>query len=71
MNWRQLRAILWLRWCLSRNQSSRKQGLAMALAILVIVFAVVLCLGGLVGGVAAGRSLLRRAADHAHGVWFA
>ena len=71
MNWPQLKAILWLRWCLSRNQSSRKRGLATALNILVIVVAAALCLAGLWGGLEAGRVLLKDAPPVAlMGVWF-
>jgi len=58
VNWLQLKAIVWLRWRLSRNQFSRAGRLS---AVLVIVSVVLLVggavgagIGGVVGGVFAG-----------------
>ena len=59
MNWEQLKAILWLRWRLSRNQFSRAGSLNAVLAVLWLVILAVgatgLGLGGLIGGWFAGR----------------
>ncbi len=54
MNWEQFRAILWLRWRLSRNQFQRAGQLNAVLAVigmvLMAVIAVALGVGGAIGG---------------------
>ena len=58
MNWEQLKAILWLRWRLSRNQFIRGGSLNAVLSVvwtaLLVMGALVLGAGGLVGGWFAG-----------------
>ncbi len=48
MNWEQFRAILWLRWRLTRNQLTRGSGLG---AVIAALAGVALVLGALVAGV--------------------
>ena len=58
MNWEQLRAILWLRWRLSRNQFLRGGTLNAVLSVIVTTLVVMggcgTAIGGLAGGWAAG-----------------
>lgn len=59
MNREQLKTILWLRWCLMRNQWSRSGGLGAVIAILVGAGAVMLgfvCFAGALLGAAFGLS---------------
>ncbi len=53
MNWEQFRAIVWLRWRLSRNQLVRSQ-LNAIIAIILLVMMVASAVGLAVGGVALG-----------------
>jgi len=54
MNWEQLKAILWLRWRLTRNQIRRSAGLGAVIAALLSValagLALVVCVGASIGG---------------------
>src|ERR1700734_1762704 len=61
MNWSQLRTILWLRWRLTRNQSSRGGGLNAAIKILGVIVGSMLAVGAAVGGFFAGSLLLSKA----------
>jgi hypothetical protein len=58
MRWEQFKAILWLRWRLSRNQFSRAGSFSAAISIVVMVLlgggAAALGAGGLFGGLLAG-----------------
>ena len=54
MNWEQFRAIVWLRWRLSRNQFARGGQLNAILAIVVLVLLVSTAVGLGIGGVALG-----------------
>jgi hypothetical protein len=54
MNWEQLRAIVWLRWRLSRNQFVRGGQINAILAIVVLVLLVSSAVGLAVGGVMLG-----------------
>jgi hypothetical protein len=58
MNWQQLKAILWLRWRLTRNQFARAGKLNAVLSILMLVMmgmaVLALAAGGVVGGYFAG-----------------
>ena len=54
MNWEQFRAIVWLRWRLSRNQFVRGGQLNAILAIVVLVMMISAAVGLAVGGVALG-----------------
>lgn len=59
MNWPQLKAILWLRWRLTRNQFSKGGSINATISLLVLGMigfgAVGFGIGGLAGGVAAGK----------------
>jgi hypothetical protein len=57
----QLRAILWLRWRLTRNQWVKSGGIGAALAALGLVFGAMLAVTGFTGGVAGGWLGLRGA----------
>ncbi len=57
MNWEQFRAIVWLRWRLSRNQFVRGGQLNAILAIVVLVMMVSTAVGLAIGGVALGALL--------------
>lgn len=62
MNLEQLRALVWLRWRLSRNQWSRGGGQVNAiLSGIAVVLSLALAVGGAVGGVVAGAFGLSRA----------
>lgn len=61
MNWPQLKTILWLRWRLTRNQWARGGGIGGALAAIVGVFTVIMSIGGLLAGIAAGAVAMRTA----------
>lgn len=54
MNWDQLRAILWLRWRLSRNQFLRGGTLNAVLAVVITVLMALGACSAAVGGVAGG-----------------
>lgn len=70
MNWEQLRAILWLRWRLTRNQLARRGGWASALAIGGLAICGLAALAGGIAGVAGGVPLFQRAgADAVMLVW--
>lgn len=70
MNWSQLKTILWLRWRLTRNQWTRSQGLAAALAAIIAAGALVLGGACFVGGLLAGIAGLAQAKPVAvWGVW--
>ena len=60
MNWEQLKAILWLRWRLSRNQFSRAGSLNAVISVvrtaLFVLGALALGAGGLAGGWFAGKA---------------
>lgn len=60
MNWEQLKAILWLRWRLSRNQFSRAGSLNAVISVirtaLFILGALAIGAGGLAGGWFAGKA---------------
>jgi len=58
MNWSQLRALLWLRWRLTRNQWSRGGQLSAVLTIGAVAIAVGIGAGGGVAGVFAGVFLV-------------
>ncbi len=58
MNWNQLRAFVWLRWRLSLNQGKRLSRANVVIGRLIKIFAVLLAVGGLMGGYSAGRYLL-------------
>jgi hypothetical protein len=54
MNWQQLRAILWLRWRLSRNQFIRGGQLNAVLSVIMLVVVLLVSVGLAVGGGALG-----------------
>jgi ABC-2 type transport system permease protein len=54
MNWSQLKTILWLRWRLMRNQSSRHGGLGMVIAAVVTAGAMLLAGAAFAGAVLLG-----------------
>jgi ABC-2 type transport system permease protein len=54
MNWNQLKTILWLRWRLMRNQSSRSGGLGMVIAVVIGVSALLLAGAAFVGALLLG-----------------
>src|SRR5215471_15047388 len=54
MNWEQLKAILWLRWCLTRNQFSRAGALNTVLSILLAALLVLAAFGFSIGAFALG-----------------
>ncbi len=54
MNWSQLKTILWLRWRLLRNQSSRSGGLGAVIAVLIGAGAVLLAGAGFTGALLLG-----------------
>jgi hypothetical protein len=61
LNWSQLKAIIWLRWRLSRNQFTRagrlNAGLSVVLAGLLLTATFALTVGGFIGGVYSGPGL--------------
>src|ERR1051326_4306083 len=61
MNWEQFRAILWLRWRLTRNQLTRGSGLGAVLAALAGAALVMIALGAGLGATLAGALALRQA----------
>src|ERR1041385_3026134 len=61
MNWEQFRAILWLRWRLSRNQLTRGSGLAAVLVVIVSILMAGFALLSIVGGVLAGALAMKQA----------
>ncbi len=61
MNGEQFRAILWLRWRLTRNQLARSRGLGTAIAIVVLTGLTLLALGLMTGGVLVGALVLKDA----------
>ena len=54
MNWEQFRAILWLRWRLTRNQLTRGSGVGAVIAALAGVMLVLLAVGAGVGATLLG-----------------
>ena len=54
MNWDQLQTILWLRWRLMRNQSSRSGGLGAVIAVVAVFVTGVLAVGSFIGGLLGG-----------------
>jgi hypothetical protein len=61
MNWEQFRAILWLRWRLSRNQLTRGSGLGAVIAALAMVLLVLFAVGAGVGATLIGVFALNSA----------
>lgn len=61
MNWDQLKALLWLRWRLTRNQWAKGNPLALIILALALIAGVVTMLLFLVGGFAAGYKLIEQA----------
>jgi ABC-2 type transport system permease protein len=61
MNWEQFRAILWLRWRLTRNQLTRKGGLGAVIAALVGVSLVMIALVAGVGATLIGALAMTKA----------
>src|SRR5688572_8207030 len=59
MNWEQFRAILWLRWRLTRNQLTRGSGLGAVIAALAGVTLVLLAAGAGVGATLLGALALK------------
>jgi len=60
MNWSQFRTIIWLRWCLSRNQWSRGGKLNAVLTIIIYVIGLGLCFVGGVAGILIGALVLSK-----------
>lgn len=58
MNWEQFRAILWLRWRLTRNQLTRGSGFGAVIAALAGVILVMVALGASVGATLVGALAL-------------
>ena len=54
MNWQQLRAILWLRWRLTKNQFARAGQINAVLSIFMLAMLVLGAVGAGVGGVVGG-----------------
>src|SRR5207302_1347203 len=54
VNWEQLKAILWLRWRLSKNQFARAGQLNAVLSVLLLVFMLLLSAGLLIAAVSLG-----------------
>ncbi len=54
MNFEQLKAIIWVRWRLTRNQFSRGGSLNAVLSIFLVVFLAAVALGLMIGGFAGG-----------------
>jgi len=61
MNWEQFRAILWLRWRLTRNQLMRGSGVGAAIAALAVVLLVILAVGAGLGSMLIGVFALKSA----------
>ena len=61
MNWEQFRAILWLRWRLTRNQLTRGSGLGAVIAALAGVMVVLLAVGAGAGAILIGVFALKSA----------
>src|SRR5262245_40129513 len=61
MNWEQFRAILWLRWRLSRNQFLRGSRAGAVIATLAGALLVLIGIGAFVGAVALGALALKKA----------
>jgi len=61
MNWEQFRAILWLRWRLTRNQLTRGSGFGAVIAALAGVMLVLLAVGAGVGATLVGALALKSA----------
>lgn len=61
MHWGQLRAILWLRWRLTRNQLTRGMGMGAVIAVLAAAVLILLAVGAAVGGVLIGALALEAA----------
>ncbi|MCW5551840.1 MAG: hypothetical protein KIS67_06680 [Verrucomicrobiae bacterium] len=59
MNWEQFRAILWLRWRLTRNQMTRGSGLGAVIAALAVVALVLVAVGGGVGAIFLGAVAMK------------
>lgn len=71
MNWDQLKTILWLRWCLTRNQWRKQGGLGAVIAAIVAVAALLLGAGCFVGALLGGFFGLREVKPVViMGVWF-
>jgi len=72
MNWPQLRTILWLRWCLSRNQLRRKGAFGSFVSAIVGLGMIILPICTFAGGLFAGSNGFRDAsATFIMGVWVA
>jgi ABC-2 type transport system permease protein len=60
MNWQHIKTILWLRWRLSRNQFTRAGTFSSVATVLGVIIlaggAIGLSIGGVAGGIAAGRT---------------
>jgi ABC-2 type transport system permease protein len=54
MHWAQFKAILWLRWRLTRNQMRKNGGIAVAITMIATVFVFLFSIGAGIGGVALG-----------------
>ena len=65
MNWTQLRAMLWLRWRLTRNQWRRGGGLNAVIMLIALVVAMILAVAGGVAGAAGGALALSGASPQA------
>ena len=61
MNWEQFRAILWLRWRLTRNQLTRGSSLGAVIAALAGVALVIIALGAGLGATLVGALALKQA----------
>jgi hypothetical protein len=61
MNWEQFRAILWLRWRLTRNQLMRGSGVGAVIAALAMVLLVLLAVGAGAGATLIGVFALKSA----------
>ena len=60
MNWEQFRAILWLRWRLTRNQLTRGSGFGAVIAALAGVILVMIALGAATGATLVGALVLNK-----------
>ena len=61
MNWEQFRAILWLRWRLTRNQLTRGSGVGAVIAALAGVLLVTIAGGAAVGSLLLGALAMKQA----------
>lgn len=61
MNWSQLWTVLWLRWCLTRNQWARTGKLNAMLTLIFTVFGVMIGFGGGIAGILVGAFALGQA----------